>query len=146
MKKLFYILAAALMVLASVSCTKERLPLYMKGTTWVFSDPSIKAIAVMKFKTRTSFTTEQYSDEGQLFLKATGTVVDVKGDEVYYEFTHFDVYPEYAEWVASEGIIILVDRQNIDVLYTDNHWTDVDYDEAWRFRRDDKFKLSNYLR
>ena len=146
MKKLFYILATALMVLAAISCSKEKLPLYMSGTTWVCDDPSSETIGVAKFNTRTSFTLTYYSDEGEIFFKASGTVVDVKGDEVYFEFTHYDVYPEEAEWVASEGIIMLVDRNNIDFIFTDAHWTIVDYDDGWRFRLDKKFNLSKYLK
>ena len=144
MKKLFYILAAALMVLTSVSCSKNMVPLYLKGTTWVFEGTD--GVSVLKFDTRRTFHVDVYDTHDGVEYLATVNyrVAEVMDDDVYFEFASISIV-ESGDGVAQEGIITLHGRRNMEIVTTKNRWREIDESSRFQLYRDDNFNISNYV-
>ena len=142
MKKLFYLLAAALMVLASVSCTKKMVPLYLKGTTWVCTEAG--SLGVIKFDTRRTFHFDIYTGEFYEFT-ANYRIVEVIDDQVNFEFASISVEPGEGMDVAGEGMLLLHGRRSMEYVATSNHWRDIDERSRSQFFRDDSFNISKYV-
>ena len=142
MKKLFYILAATLMVLASVSCTKKMVPLYLKGTTWVCDESG--ELAVIKFDTRRTFRIDVYVD-GISELTIKYKVAEVIDDQVNFDFMSMSKVDEEIG-VDQEGMLILRSRRDMDLVFTSYNWSQIDEDSRRHFYRDDKFNIWNYAK
>ena len=142
MKRIVVVLTMALMVLASVSCTKKMVPLYLKGTTWVC--PESDDIAVLKFDTRRSFLIDVY-EEGLRAFTIKFRIAEVIDDQVNFEFASISVAGEGLD-VAQEGMLLLQGRRDMDLVITSHHWREIDEESRSHLVRDDKFNILNYLK
>lgn len=129
MKKLFYILAMTLMVLASVSCTKQKVPGFLKGTVWVYEPNDSDFLGVLVFGSQSSFTAYGIKkSSGEIQTKTTCDVVEIRLDQILFVVS--DVFPEDVEFSSHEGLIFLnLDEDEIDVWATADCWTYV-YDHT----------------
>ena len=142
MKKIVVFLAMALMVLASVSCTKKMVPLYLKGTTWVCDESG--ELAVIKFDTRRTFRIDVYVD-GISELTIKYKVAEVKDDQVNFDFLGMSKVDEEIG-VDQEGMLLLNGRRDLDLVFTSYRWSQIDEDSRRHFFRDDHFNIWNYTK
>ena len=145
MKKLFYILAAALMLLASTSCTKKMVPLYLKGTTWVYDGSDV--LSVIKFNTRRTFDLDIYDhtdDEYSFTIKYR--INEVKDDQVYFEFVSISIALGNLDDLSKEGMMTLLGKRDLEMVSTRNHWRDIMEDTRAHFNLDKNFSVSKYAK
>ena len=142
MKKLFYILAMTLMVLASASCTKKMVPLYLKGTTWVCTEGD--GISVIKFDTRRTFHADEYLD-GKYYFTSKCKIAEVMDSQVYFEIVSISIPPEDWDQVLTHGIMTLLNRNNIETVMCKDNWGKILEESRCQFVRDDNFNISNYV-
>ena len=145
MKRIVVFLAMVLMLLASSSCSKDMVPLYLKGTTWV-SD-GLDGVTVIKFDTRRTFHVDVYDIHhgAEYIVTVNFRVAEVNDDQVNFEFASISRTGNTDE-VAKEGMMTLHGRRNMDIVTTRNHWREIVEETRFPLHRDDHFNIWNYVR
>lgn len=140
MKKILIFLAAALMLLASVSCKKENLLNHLEGTKWVDAYGDI--IEVVSFEDHNSFTFYTIDESsGEITEALNCKIVEYQSDRLLFKF---DPPFEDSKYHIIGGVVML-EGDKLLLILTNDTWT-VYESGGMRayYSRNDKFDLSKY--